>query len=144
MISRQTTSSRRARALTLVEALVAIVVVAIAAPPMLLAMRDASLRRATPVLADRARWLASEKLEDLIADRHSPARGYAFITPANYPTEPAVAGFPAFSRAVAITETAANLSSPGTGYKRVAVTVAWRDQGGTLRSLALSTILTDY
>ena len=57
------------RALTLVEALVAIVVVAIAAPPMLLAMRDASLRRATPILADRARWLASEKLEDLIADR---------------------------------------------------------------------------
>lgn len=136
--------TRRARALTLVEALVAIVVVAIAAPPMLLTLRDASLRRVTPILADRARWLASEQLEDLIADRHSPARGYAFITPANYPIQNAVPGFPAFARSVAITETAADLSSPGTGFKRVAVTVAWRDQGGTPRALTLSTILTDY
>ncbi len=132
------------RAVTLVEAIIALVVVSVAAPPMMLAVRDSSVRRVDPILADRARWLAGEKLEDLIADRHSTARGYAYLASTNYPAEPAITGFSNFARSVTIAETGASLSGTGTGYKRVTVTVTWRDYRGTGRSLALSTIITAY
>ncbi len=132
------------RALTLVEAIIAVVVVSVAAPPMLIAVRDSSVRRVDPIMADRARWLAGEKLEDIIADRHSTVRGYTYVTANNYPSESAVSGFSNFARAVTIAETGASLSGTGTGYKRATVTVTWRDSRGQNRSLALSTIVTSY
>lgn len=128
---------------TLIEAILAIVVLAVAMPSMFLAIKGAQERRAAPVLAARARFLASEKLEDVVADRQSAARGYAYVVAANYPAEPAVPGFAGFTRTVAIAETDATLATPGTGFKKVTVTVAWTD-AGSARSYQLATVLTDY
>lgn len=129
---------------TLIEAIAAIVILAIIVPPTMYALREGHKQRANPVLASRARWLATEKIEDIVADRHSTTRGYPYLVAANYPAEASIAGFTGFTRSVAFTETTVNLSTAGTGYMRVVVTVSWTDAGGTPRSLALTTVLTNY
>lgn len=136
--------TQRRRGFTLMEGIVAIVLLGTALPPMMWAIRTAQVRRVGSALASRARWLATEKLEDVIADRHSTTRGYAWLTGANYPAENPVAGFGQFNRSVAFVETAADLVSAGTGYKKATVTVSWTDGAGTARSTAISTIVTDY
>ena len=60
------------------ETVSAIVILSVAVPPMLWAVTQAQRQRMNPVLASKARWLAVEKLEDIVADRHAPPRGSAF------------------------------------------------------------------
>lgn len=134
-------SSRRA--FTLIEAVAALVIVAVMVPPTLVIIRDAHTRRASPTLASRARWLASEKLEDIIADRHSATRGYDYVSNASYPAENPVAGFAAYSRTVSVVETGPDLVSAGSGYKRVSVTISWTDPLRGPSSLSLSTVVCD-
>ncbi|MHC5002827.1 MAG: hypothetical protein ACYTJ0_06855, partial [Planctomycetota bacterium] len=128
----------------LIETIAAIVVLSLGIPPMLWAVRGAHEHRANPLLYSRARWLATEKLEDVIADRHSTTRGYAYLDAVNYPAEATITGFPGFSRSVTLTETTADLVTAGTGYMTVEVTVSFTDAGGTARSLSVSTVLTEY
>jgi prepilin-type N-terminal cleavage/methylation domain-containing protein len=135
------TSSHRRRGFTLIEGIAAIVILSITVPPMLWSLRAAHRHRTGAVLASRARWLACEKLEDVMADRHG--RGYSYLTAANYPAEASISGFPAFSRIVTLTQTSADLVTPGSGYMRVECTVSYSDSG-VARSLTISTILTDY
>jgi prepilin-type N-terminal cleavage/methylation domain-containing protein len=136
--------ARPHRAFTLIESIAAIVILAIAIPPMLWSIKQAHVQRVNPMMASKARWLATEKLEDIIADRHSTTRGYAFVAGGNYPTENPVAGSPGFRRSVSINETGADLTTPGLGYKRATVTVTWTDATGASRSLSVATVVTDY
>jgi prepilin-type N-terminal cleavage/methylation domain-containing protein len=130
------------RGFTLVECIAAVVVISISVPPMTWALRQAHKHRVDAIQASRARWLASEKLEDVIADRH--CLGYTSLVAGNYPAEAAVTGSPGFSRAVSFAETGVNLSSAGTGYMRATVTVTYTGGNGFAQSVSLSTILTDY
>ncbi len=132
------------RGFTLIEAIIAIVIVSTALPATLVFMSDAQTRRAGPILAGRARWLAGEKLEDIIADRHSGTRGWSYIASNNYPAEPSISGFAGFSRSVSISETGASLTGGGTGYRTVTVTVGWMDPVRGATSLSLATVLTDF
>ena len=132
------------RAFTLIESIAAIVILALAIPPMLWAIRDAHVQRANPALLSQARWLATEKLEDVIADRHSDSRGYDYVIEGNYADEPAVTDFAAFSRSVSITETGADLATPGSGYKTITVQVSWMDATATARTFEVSTVVTEY
>lgn len=136
--------SERALAFTLIETLGAMVILAIAIPPMLWAVRDAHVGRVDAILSSRARWLVTEKLEDVIADRHSTTRGYSYLVTGNYPAEFPVTGFANFDRSVAFTETGADLITFGSGYMNVTVSVTWNDAMGTARTMAISTVLTDY
>ncbi|MHC5023414.1 MAG: type IV pilus modification PilV family protein [Planctomycetota bacterium] len=129
---------------TLIETIAAIVILAVALPPMLYAVREAHLQRVAPVQASTARWLAVEKLEDIIADRHSTTRGYDYLIPANYTSETPVSGFGAYERSVTLTETLADLTTAGDGYMKVTVIVSWTDATGAARSLSISTVLTEY
>ena len=135
---------RTTKGFTVTEAIIAIVILSVAMPPMLWAIRQQHHDRISPILASRARWLASERLEDIIADRHSTTRGYSYLTAAHYPNEASIVGFPGFTRSVAFSEKAANLTSAGTGYMRTTVTVGWTDPGGIAQSLSIATIITDY
>ena len=137
------TQTRR-RGFTLVETIAAIVILAVALPPLLWAIRDAHVQRVNPVMASRARFLATEKLEDVIADRHSTTRGWDYLVGANYPNESSISGFPGFSRSVTLNETAADLTSAGTGYMTITVSVAWADATATPRTLAVSAVTTEY
>lgn len=137
---------RKRPGFALTETIAAIVILSVGLLPMLWAIREAHVQRANPVLASRARWLAVEKLEDVIADRHSSTRGYAYLLTANYPPEPAVAGFPTFGRTVSLVETQADLGapSPGGGYMNVTVSVTWTDAAGKSLDLRVTTVLTEY
>jgi len=134
----------RRRAFSLIDTLAAIVLISVAAPLMLLAIGQSTLRRATATQAITARWLLSERLESITADRHSTTRGYTYLTTANYPAEAPVAGYPNFTRNTTITETTADLTTPGAGYKTVTVTVTWIDPTAGTRTSTLSTVVTDY
>jgi type II secretory pathway pseudopilin PulG len=136
--------TRANRGFTIVEAVVAVVLIGVALPPMFWALRQEHRNRVRPVLASEAGWLAVEKLEDIIADRHSAARGYSYLVVGNYPAESPVAGMTGFSRTVSFSETGADLVSAGTGYKKATVNVTWTDGTGTSRTTSLSTIITDY
>jgi hypothetical protein len=80
----------------------------------------------------------------VIADRHSTTRGYAYVTGVNYPDETPVAGQQTFSRSVSVAQTGPDLVTPGTGYKLVTCTVSYADPRGGARSVAVSTVLTEY
>lgn len=138
--------ARRQRGFTLVETIASIVILAVAVPPMMWAIREAEAERVTPVMASRARWLAVEKLEDIIADRHSTTRGWAHLVPANYTAETPVSGFTGMNRTVTLTEYTWNLATTSSdgGYMVVDVDVTWTDGTGTLQTLSISTVLTEY
>lgn len=141
-------TSRRSRhaAFTLIELVAAVMLMSIAFPPLAIAMRDGVVRQAGMNQRIVARWLAHERLEQVIADRHSAsgAKGYPNILTANYAAESPVSGWPAFNRSVAVSETTQNLATAGTGYKVVTVTVTWKDAQRGASSLQLQTVLTDY
>lgn len=134
----------RQHAFTLIEAIIAVVILTVAFPPMLWAIRESHIKRISPMMVSKARWLATEKLEDIIADRHSSTRGYAYLVTANYPAEGSIAGYPGFTRSVSFSETTVNLSTAGTGYMKVTVSVSWTDAGGAFKTLAVTTVLTSY
>lgn len=137
-------AGRTRRAMTLMEVVAAVVLIGVAAPPLLMAVRDATVMRASNQKEIVARWLVSEKLEDIIADRHSSTRGWAYVTGSNYPAETTLTGFAGFSRSVTVAETGVDLVSAGTGYKTVTVTVSWSDPRYGNKSLAIATVVTDY
>lgn len=128
---------------TLVETIAALVILAMAVPPMMFALRQATVDRMDPIRFSQARWLATERLEDILADRHSSTRGYGYIIQANYPPEAAVASNPAFARRVRILETGADLRTPGIGYKTVTVVLSWTDSKRRPQSLEVATVLTE-
>lgn len=141
MSGRAKRAPRRAGGVTLVEMIAAMVILSVAVPPTLWAVRQAQLRRLAPVHAERARWLAIERLEGVIADHGAPTRGYAFVQNAAYPDEAALAGFPGFSRRVRIVETGPDLATSGADCKTVTVTVEYDDPAVGRRSVVLSTVL---
>lgn len=136
----------RPRAFTLMETVAAIGVLAIAVPSLMFAIREAETQRVNPVLASRARWLAAEKLEDVIADRHSTTRGWTYLVAGNYPAENPVSGFPGFGRTVTLTEYRADLTTVDSsgGYMVADVAVTWTDATATSRTLTVSTVVTEY
>lgn len=129
---------------SLIEAIIAIVILSVAVPAMFWAVRDAADRRAEPVMLARARWLAAEKLEDIIADRHSAGRGFSHIMTAHYPAEETVDGFPAFAREVEIVERGVDLLTPGVGYKIATVRVTYPIARGRMKTFELATVVTEY
>lgn len=147
-------ATARRTGFTLIETVAAIVILALAVPPMLWAVRESSTQRINPMLASRARWLATEKLEDVIADRHSTnARGWGYVSDltqwaTRYPDENTgtITGSPQFSRTVSFLETQADLTTPDTdgGYLTITVAVTWTDSSGTAQTLSISTVLTEY
>jgi hypothetical protein len=126
--------------------LAALVLTSVALPPLLVAVRDATVRQAAVNQRTVARWLAHARIEEAIADRHSahPARGYGPIVTSKFLVEPEVAGFPGFARRVDVVDRDHTLLAAGTGYKIVTVTVSWTDARSGPASLALQTVLTDY
>jgi prepilin-type N-terminal cleavage/methylation domain-containing protein len=132
------------RGFTLIESIAAIVILAIAVPPMMWAIKEGHTQRVNPMMASKARWLATEKLETILADRHSTTRGYGYLVSNNYAMENPVTGNPGFARTVSFNETGADLVTPGAGYKRVTVTVTWTDATAVARSLSIDTLVTDY
>jgi hypothetical protein len=119
-------TSRRP-ATTIIEVVMAIVILSIALPPLIGSFVDASNQSILPANSALASFLATERMEEIIARRYRANDGYAAITTTNYPNETPVSGFPRFNRSVSVTFTDSGLNTVGSdqGYKKVRVTVTW-------------------
>ncbi|MCE7973626.1 MAG: type II secretion system protein [Leptolyngbya sp. PLA1] len=123
------------RGFTLMESIVGVVLLAVSLPPLIWALGESRRTAAGPAQADVAYWLATERLEDIVADRSTAGRGFGYLSPEHYPDESAVAGFPGYSRAVEFVP-----ADPALGGVEVRVTVTWVDGRGraqTLRAVSL-------
>lgn len=93
---------RDRRGASLFELVMVILIIGAGVVPILGAYREAARQGPRGELQTRAAFLAAEKMEEILADRHSPSRGFAWLLPASYPAETAIAGFPGFRRDTAV------------------------------------------
>jgi len=137
--------ARISEGFTLVEMLVLIIVFSGSLVALLSVSRESARRIADVDSGARAMQLAQERIENVIADRHNPNRGYAFVpvqaascsslsSSCAYPAETNLPGS-SLSRSVQISD--ASLSSscpvPAAGCKQVLVSVT--KNGALLASL---------
>jgi len=71
--------------------------------------------------ATTAAQLAQAKMEEIAADKSSPARGFDYLDTANYPPENPVVAFPRFRRSVNVS---ADSTFDGVRFRAVNVTVS--------------------
>jgi len=90
-----------------------------------------------------ASQLASEKVEQIIADK--TFQGYNALLDANYPAETMSGEFVKFTRTTSIVEVSTtdfSTPQPGSGMKKITVTVSWSHQG--TKSVNVVTLLSQY
>jgi Tfp pilus assembly protein PilV len=140
MDRRSPSAPRRARGATLLEAVFAVLLLGISVPPILGFFRQGTLSSIAPERQTAAYFLAMERMEEIIADRHSSTRGYSYLTAAHYPAESLAGGF---TRTAAFNEvSSADLTThqSGTGYLLITVTVQYSAPAG---SYAISSLVCD-
>jgi len=116
------------RAMTIVEVVTAIVILSVGLPPLIQAFADSSNQSHLPVNSTIASFLATERMEQIVARRYQNNAGYDALIAANFPAESPVTGFPRFTRTVTISEVTSSLAASGSaeGYRKVRVTVTWQ------------------
>jgi prepilin-type N-terminal cleavage/methylation domain-containing protein len=135
---------------TLIETIITLIVLSIAAVGVLSVFTTGMRGSANPMVIDQATQLAQEKMDTIFGDRINAGYGFAYIIPVNYSAENPVTGFAGFNRSVSIfCATAADLNTnagaPGaggcaSGYTHVTVTVA----NAAIGSVSLDTVVTNY
>ena len=108
---------------TILEALLAVTLLGICVPPVLRFFTQAAADSIAPERQTAAYFLAVEGMEEVLADRHSPGRGYAYLRPDHYPRASLEGGY---TRTVELTEVSPeDLQTPraGSGCLLVTVTV---------------------
>ncbi len=116
--------------MTILELVAAIVLLGITVPPVLHFFAESLQKSLRPERQTQASFLAAEKMEEIVADRHSTDRGYEYLKNAHYPEEELENGF---SRTVSCTEVSSSdlsTSDDGSGYLKVVVTVQPGDETG--------------
>lgn len=105
---------------TLIEMVLIIVIAAIAVLPLSMLFANTSIRSSDARNATMAAQLAQAKMEELTADKNSPARGFSYLVAGNYPAESPVTAFPGYSRSVAFSP---DSTYDGITFRTVTVTV---------------------
>lgn len=149
--------------LTLIEAIIAIVVLSLAVPTTVVMLRDAASVRADAIATTRATWLANAVVEQIIADAASRAAGLglsAFDDPQTYLGDPdaglrsriAFVTLPYESMGFSYTINVGQPQSAAgdqTGspehdlYRAITVTVSWNSTRGDVKSTAISTLISE-
>ena len=133
---------------TLIEVILVIVIMAIVIPSLITVLSVITKGQVNTLGTTTSAVLAQERLEEIIADKRSPNRGFSYIDNVNYPAENPVAGFAQYNRSVDIVCVAStDLNTPvacPTDYKRVEVTVQAAGVGPSVPDAVLVTVLTDY
>jgi len=133
---------------SLIELIIVIVIMGIASVGLMSVFSTGMKKSADPLLENQAQQLAQEKMDIIFGDRMNTARGFAYITSANYPAESPVTGFPGFSRTVTtccVTAADLNAISPCTappcasGYTHVTVAVTHAALPGSVTVVSLVT-----
>ncbi|HWL94705.1 MAG TPA: hypothetical protein VNT79_14380 [Phycisphaerae bacterium] len=129
------------RAATIIEIVMALIILGVAMPTLMNSFVDASSQTVKPTLATIGSFLATERMEEIIGRRYRADDGYGAMTTANFPNESPISGFPAFSRTVTVSYVNSALAGVGgdQGYKLVRVRVTW--SGG---AVAIERIFADF
>ena len=114
------TGNKGSAGFTLVEVVLIIVIAAVAVLPLSMLFANTSIRSSDARNATMAAQLAQAKMEELTADKNSPARGFSYLLAANYPAESPVAAFPGYSRSVSFSP---DSTYDGVTFRTVTVTV---------------------
>jgi MSHA pilin protein MshD len=134
---------------TLIETIITLVVLSIAAVGVLSVFTVGIQGSANPLVLGQALQLAQEKMDIIAGDRMNSARGYTWITAAvnPYPAENPITGFAVFDRSVAIFCVNAgalntNIGGPpcASGYAHITVTVA----NTTIGNVTVESLVTNY
>lgn len=130
-------AARPRRATTIIEIVAAIVILAIALPPLMLSFAEAAHQSIYPVNASVASFLAIERMEEIVARRYRDDSGFDAVNTTNFPNESSLSGFAGFARSVTITCVDENLASQSCGsdpgYKLVRVGVTWNGGDSEVR-----------
>jgi prepilin-type N-terminal cleavage/methylation domain-containing protein len=139
-------SAMNLKGFTLIEVILAIVILAVAIPALVSSVSFMAARQVNTIGTTIAADLALEKMEEVIGDRINPARGFPWIVSGpNYPGDAPVTGY---NRSVSIIcVTAADLNTSiacPTAYKRVQVTVSTSGVGPSVPNAVLYTVVSDH
>jgi len=122
---------------TLIEIVLIIVIAAIAILPLSMLFANSSIHSSDARNATLAAELAQAKMEELTADKNSPARGFSYLVAANYPAENPVAAFTGYSRSVSF---GADSTYDSVTFRTVSVTVTCTN----IPPVTLTTWFTNY
>jgi len=114
------------RGLTLIEVVVAIVILGLAVPPLMFQLTAGVQQQEAALIQQDLIQLASEQMWKVFADHAVTTRGYAYIVDKAYPTESAPRGLKGFTRETTIREVSPKdyvTSDPGSGIKRFRILV---------------------
>ena len=131
------------RGFSLIESIMTLLVFSIGVVGALAISQNMVVNSTTGDYRVMAGQLASERIEQVIADK--TFKGYATITNANYPGETLTGEFAMFTRATQIVEVSTtDYITPlvGSGMKRVTVTVSWDFRGA--QSISVVTLLSQH
>ncbi|MCK4342223.1 MAG: prepilin-type N-terminal cleavage/methylation domain-containing protein [Phycisphaerae bacterium] len=133
---------RKQRGLSLVEVVVAIVIVGLAAPPLLFQIANGVRQQEAVLIQQNLVQLASERMWEIFTDHANPTRSYDYITAAAYPDETAPRALEGYQRQTEVREVSpADYVSPqaGSGIKRFRITVT----GPAQHSLVIESFVTN-
>ncbi len=118
------------RGLSLVEVVVAIVVLGLAVPPVIVQISVAARAQAVAVVEQNLNQLATERIGEVFADQVNKSRGFNYIQTAAYPTESAPRSMTGYTRQTEVREVSSTdfvTPAPGSGIKRFRVIVTGPD-----------------
>jgi Tfp pilus assembly protein PilV len=122
---------------TLVEIVLIIVIAGIAILPLSMLFANSSIHSSDARNATLAAQLAQAKMEELTADKNSPARGFSYLVAANYPAENPVTAFPGYGRSVSF---GTDSTYDSVTFRTVSVTVTCTN----IPPVTLTTWFTNY
>ena len=114
------------RALSLVELIIAIVILGLAIPPLVIQVGTGVRQQAAALVQRNQTQLAAERMWEISADHANPTRGYAYITDAAYPAETAprvLAGYTRQTTIIEVSPTDYGTPQVGSGIKRFRIVV---------------------
>jgi prepilin-type N-terminal cleavage/methylation domain-containing protein len=132
----------RRRGFSLVEVIVAMVILAIAIPPLVFQMAAGVQQQATVLIQQNLTQLAADRLWQVYEDHADPTRGYSYVVDAAYPDEEEPLELTGYSRQTTILEVSATdytTAEPDSGIKRFRVVV----RGPRDLSLVLEGLIAD-
>lgn len=130
------------RGMSLIEVVLSIVILGLTVPAMVLQLHSAIAAQTAARVQGNLVMLADARINEVLADRRDPTRGYGYITAGSYPDEDAPAALERYTRQTEVREVdPTDLSSPqsGSGIKRIRITVTGPDDG----MLQVETFVTD-
>lgn len=140
------TTIKNHKGFTMIEATLGTLILSISLFTAILFLNTSTVASANIDFRVIATQLASEQIEEIVADNQIQPTQYNYITNSNYPLEQmnyqTTPNF--FERRTNIVEVADDLSTPqaGNGLKKVDVTVKWGP--ALLQKVTLTTVVADY